>query len=210
MKQEIKCRNIDYDIFGNDNRWEELPSVIKKFHKADSSGISEYNTNLKTCFNEYNIYFKFTCKDNKILSEYKNYGEPVYKQEAVEIFLAPETRKRYFEIDISPKNVVYDAFIKNNLQGTQFKDDPNWSCQELRTKVIRKDTLSNNFGDWEAIFSIPFKSLNTKRPIKKESWYANFYRIKRKPQKECSCWQPTNTDPANFHIPEYFGRITFT
>jgi|SRR6056297_2484190 len=210
MNQEIFCPNIKYDIFENDNMWKDIPPAIKRFHKADGSDPADYNTSLKTCFNKENLYFKFICNDNIILSEYKNKGDPVYKQDAVEVFLAPKTKKRYFEIDISPKNVVYDALIKNNLQGDQFEGDPQWTCRGLRTKVIKKESDSTNFGDWEALFSIPFKSLAAKRPEKRESWYANFYRIKRKPQEEFSCWQPTKTDPANFHIPKFFGRIIFT
>ena len=54
-------------------------------------------------------------------------------------------------------------------------------------------------------------ALGREKPRDGETWRANFFRIDRHPQHgdEYSAWQPTMKDPADFHIAECFGTLTF-
>lgn len=208
MPDKIVSRRIDGDAFVNHDIWDNLPFAVNQFQKANGSENSIYKTALKLCWNENEVFIKFFCQDTEILSRFTEYNDPVYEQEAVEVFLAPENRNKYFEIDISPKNVVFDSFIRNNLEGNDFDPDPSWSCDGLRTKVMRENTGGDNFGNWEAIFSIPFSSLRS-HPGECNVWFANFYRINRVPNEEFSCWCPTMASPPNFHVPKHFGELCF-
>lgn len=154
MQNKIVSTRIDGDAFVNNDVWGSLPFAVNQFQRANGARDSIYKTALKLCWNENDLYIKFFCQDTDILSTFSEYNDPVYEQEAVEVFLAQEYRNNYFEIDISPKNAVFDSLIKNNLEGNNFDPDPSWSCDGLRTKVVRENPSSDDFGNWEAIFSI--------------------------------------------------------
>jgi hypothetical protein len=61
---------------------------------------------------------------------------------------------------------------------------------------------------WSVEIALPFASIGGK-PKKDAEWRANFYRIERSGEAEYSAWSPTMKDPADFHVPERFGRLVF-
>jgi hypothetical protein len=76
--------------------------------------------------------------------------------------------------------------------------------------AVRRVTESNGVVTIDTLLRIPFAALGRTMPIPGETWRANFYRIDRSPQgDEYSAWQPTMRQPADFHVPEAFGRLRF-
>lgn len=210
MNTKIYTQRISTNAFADETVWAKTENHIQKFYKANGESVDYYQTKIKTCYNDKSLFIKFLCEDEEILSNFKNYNDPVYNEEAVEVFIAPGNRTRYYEIDLSPRNIVFEALITNDLNGKKFKCYSDWRCNGLRSKILKKSTDFNQstFGNWEAILEIPFKSLTTEQIIPSK-WHINFYRIKRIPEEEYSCWLPTYQEPPNFHIPKYFGEIIF-
>lgn len=128
---------------------------------------------------------------------------PLYTEEVVEVFLDPVgDLQSYFEFEVNPLNAVLDLVIRRNRSG--WVKNFAWKCEGLRTAVHVGD------GFWTAELSIPFRSLVAEVPRAGSEWRVNFCRIDRPHgrARELTAWSPTGR--ALFHVPEQWGRLTFT
>jgi len=148
--------------------------------------------------------------------------DPLYDEEVVEVFLCPtRVLSRYFEIEISPHNVVFDAAIHNpDLDRQTMTTNRNWDCADLLTAVcaeapVHDDAPANRAsqgpgGTWTVEIAIPFSSLPPGTPPEPGSeWCVNFYRIDRGERDVYQAWSPTLRKPADYHVPRRFGVLRF-
>lgn len=173
---------------------------------ADGTAYSRWSTMVQVVWDATHLYVAFTCADDVITAGHTDRNAPLYEQEVVEVFLAPITLTSYYEINLSPRNILFDSKIQ--FSGSRHVGDPSWECAELGSAVKWQSTAMQ--GDWKGFLAIPWRSLEVLTPRRGDRWAANFYRIKRQEGDEFSCWSPTVTDPANFHVPSRFGELLFT
>ena len=70
------------------------------------------------------LYVAFECEDPDVWGTFRKRDEPLYTQEAVEIFLDADADGRtYDEIEVSPHNVVFDAYFPARRQGMDLSWD---------------------------------------------------------------------------------------
>lgn len=186
--------------------WEDVPT-LPPFTLADGSGPAKQQTIARVCYDSHALYVRFDCDDYEIWGTYTQRDDPIYDEEVVEIFLAPGGADpvRYFEFEISPNGVLFDARIYNpTSQRTELEVDEGWNCPGIRWQVARHDAANH----WWAVLVFPWKALAPPGDLP-AIWRANFYRIERPRDAvpEFSCWSPTMTEPADFHKPAYFGTL---
>ncbi len=201
-------RAPDDFALSNQNAWDTL-AAITPFWLADGSAPALQQTRVRVGFDERALYVRFDCDDRDIWGAYTLRDEPIYDEEAVEIFIAPGDAApiQYFEFQISPNGVLFDATIYNPASTrADLKMDASWQCPEIQW-LARRDDARNV---WWGAFAIPWASVTVdgKAP---SVCRANFYRIERPrdAETEYSCWSPTLTDPADFHKPKRFGFLEF-
>jgi hypothetical protein len=175
--------------------------------RVDGSGPAEQQTSVRVCADAAALYIRFDCDDRDIWATYTRRDDPIYDEEVVELFLSagPDTPTHYYEFEISPAGVLFDARIENSTgRRIDILVDTSWDCDSIRWQTGR----SNAARQWWAVLVIPWASLTDGREVP-SIWRANFYRIERPhgADPEFSCWSPTMTDPADFHKPEYFGSL---
>lgn len=180
---------------------------LSPFTLADGSGPAVHQTLTRVCWNEEALHVRFDCADRDAWGTYRRRDDPLYEEEAVEVFLAPgeEDPARYFEFEVSPKGVVFDARVHNpTSRRADMEVDPSWDCPGLRW-ASGPGTLRQ---DWWAVLSIPWRGIAPSGDLPR-LWRANFYRIERPRggEPELSCWSPTLTRPADFHKPVRFGIL---
>ncbi|WP_448544731.1 carbohydrate-binding family 9-like protein [Roseiflexus sp.] len=192
---------------GNDPfawEWMALPAITP-FILADGSGPAIQQTVVRPGYDADALYVRFDCDDRDIWGTYRERDDPIYDEEAVELFISPgkETPIDYFEFEISPNGVFFDARISNpDERRATLRIDTAWNA-DARWWVRREDAA----GRWTAILALPWRCL-TSEPLP-SLWRANFFRIER-PRNgapEFSCWSPTFTSPADFHKPSCFGYL---
>ena len=168
-------------------------------------------------YDEQCLYLAFQITDDDIWGNYREEGDPIYDEEVVEVFLDPSGEGlRYFEIEVSPHNVVLDGV--NTWPEGKLRFDPEWACAGLVTRVVVDGTLDDpEIADqgWSVTMAIPFASLGLNTPGPGDVWRANFYRIDRSRRgdgDEFQAWMPTQQpgEPADFNVPARFGRIEFS
>jgi len=148
----------------------------------------------------------FRGEDDGVHATFLQHDDPLFKEDVVEVFLAPEEITRYFELEVNPLGTTFDAIIDSpdGVRATM-KTDLAWTCDGLFAAIRRDNEVV------DTVIRIPFSSLGRKAPVDGETWRANFYRIDRSETREAefSAWQPAMKRPADFHVPAAFGEIRF-
>ncbi len=208
-----RCKKLEAGPKESD--WKRLKGVKLKTYNNKTK--PRFSTTVKACWTEENLHLRFECEDKDIWGTYKNHDDPIYMEEAVEAFICADgDLTRYYELNVSPLGVVFDAWIVNKSgYGGGEGSDFGWNCAGLGTAVTVIGTIDNREDEdkeWTVLMSIPFSSLDKtggKIPKKGEEWRVNFFRIDRTPTSEYYCLSPTLREPVAFHIPSKFGRLIF-
>lgn len=143
----------------------------------------------------------FLGQDDGVAATFLRHDEPLWQEDVVELFLAPERPSRYFEIEVNPLGTTFDAVIESpDLDRATMAADLAWTCEGL-TAFVRTTPTS-----LDVVVRIPFAALGAKP---EGEWRGNFYRIDRGGAGEYSAWQPTMRTPPDFHVPHAFGGLRF-
>lgn len=188
--------------------WEGLPE-IKPFLFADGSGPAEQQTIARVCCDASFLYIRYDCFDRDIWGTYTERDQPIYNEEVCEVFIAEGTDApaRYFEIQVSPNGVLFDARVYNPTSTrADLRVDETWNCPGIRWMAERNDSANH----WWAGLALPRTAITPEEGLAPLPFYrANLYRIERPRdgETEYSCWSPTLTEPADFHKPKRFGFL---
>jgi hypothetical protein len=187
--------------------WGSIGEVFQLVRNSDGARPDQA-TEVRACHDPTALYLRFDCADRDAWGTHTERNAPLYEEEVVEVFLAPGTSAptRYFELEISPRGVLFAAAIHNPTgKRADLTADLRWECPGLRWAAGMKGVGQ----DWWAALAIPWTTL---APLPEPLWRANFYRIERPRDgaAEFTAWSPTWTTPADFHRPEYFGVLEGT
>jgi hypothetical protein len=153
--------------------------------------------------------------DSDAWGSFTNHDDPIYREEVVEVFLDPAGRRRtYIELEVSPLNVVFDAYILNDPRCPPVQGLREWRCRGLRTAVhVERETTpkARVCKFWNCEMAIPFRQMHDAPnlpPQPGDRWRMNLYRVDRAPRvDEFSAWSPT--EDVSFHRPDKFGELLF-
>jgi alpha-galactosidase len=167
-------------------------------------------TQAASLWNDERIHFRFDCWfetlniDEDLARDRSVRG--LWENDVVEIFLKPEARDDYFEIEISPLGQWLDAHIRMPRIDVNF----HWSSGlGLDVSIDREERI------WRLFVSLPVESFagpagGMRPPVVGEVWRANFCRIAGDdPEREYLAWRPTFTPRPDFHVPASFGNLFF-
>jgi hypothetical protein len=186
--------------------WDEIPS-LDPFTLYDNSAPASHKTRTRVCCNQQALYIRYDCTDHDIWGTYTQRDEPIYDEEVVEIFIGHgvDNPVNYYELQISPNGVLFDAKITNPTSTrADLVVDTTWDGAGIQWLAKRNDAENH----WMAVLVIPWEDIAPEGTLPKV-WRANFYRIERPrdAQPEYSCWSPTMVEPADFHKPARFGIL---
>lgn len=197
----------------DDPAWKTAPGV--EMVLATSGEAVTKRTTAKMCWDDECLYIAFDCADTDIFATMTERDDWIWREEVVEAFICPTCDlTTYFEINLSPRNVLFDALIVNAGDGPGEGTDFGWTCEGIRTAVSVDGTIddrSDKDRGWSAEYAIPFAGMKRDTPRPGERWRLNLYRIDLEPEpKEFQAWSPTLTPKPAFHIPDRFGTLFFT
>jgi carbonic anhydrase/acetyltransferase-like protein (isoleucine patch superfamily)/bifunctional DNA-binding transcriptional regulator/antitoxin component of YhaV-PrlF toxin-antitoxin module len=218
MLPRYECRRaagpIVVDGSLDDPGWAGIPAMSNLVH-SNGAGPPAQDTEVKACWDDTCLYLSYACKDTDIWGNFERRDDPLYDEEVVEFFLCPTGElQHYFEFEISPLNVLFDAKVFNpDADRRTLLVDRTWDASGMRTAVRVSgkvnERASRDIG-WIAEVALPFADLGLKGPPAPGTvWRANFYRIERGAATEFTAWSPTYRDPADFHVPACFGELVF-
>jgi hypothetical protein len=182
-----------------------------RLRRATDAGVPRLATTIALWYDDEALSILFSAADDRVEASHLAHDAPVYEEDAVEAFLAPDTLSRYYELEVSPRGTIFDAAIDSpdGVRDTM-KTDLDWTCEGVFA-AVRKVTQSDGAMTLDTIVRVPFAAFGRGTPQPGEEWRANFFRIDRHPEHgdEFSAWQPTRKTPADFHVTAAFGTIRF-
>lgn len=182
-----------------------------RLRRAQDGSVPRLATTVAAWHDAAYLTLLFSAADDHIRASYHQHDDPLYEQDVVEVFLAPDGLTRYYEIEVSPNGTIFDAAVDSpdGVRATMHVDR-GWTCAGL-VVAVRKVTESGGAMSIDSLVRIPFASVGRSAPAEGETWRGNFFRIDRHPDHgdEFSAWQPTLKTPADFHIAAAFGALRF-
>ena len=182
-----------------------------RLRRATDAAAPRLATSVAAWYDDRYLSLLYSAADDHIRATYHSHDDPLYEQDVVEVFLAPDGLVRYFEIEVSPHGIIFDATI-DSPNGTRdgLRADRGWTCEGLFV-ALRTVTESDGAMSVDTVLRIPFAAIGRPTPAQGETWRGNFFRIDRHPEHgdEFSAWQPTLKTPPDFHVAAAFGVLRF-
>jgi hypothetical protein len=168
-------------------------------------------TTVAVYYDDEQLTIVFTGLDDRVIARYLTHDDPLYEEDVMEAFLAPQHSGEYFELEVNPIGTTFDARITSpdGVRATM-TTDLGWTCERLFA-AVRSVRAGAGPATMEIVLRFPFASLGRPVPAEGEEWRANFFRIDRSTDEgdEFSAWQPTMKSPADFHVAAAFGTLRF-
>ncbi|MEE2902458.1 MAG: carbohydrate-binding family 9-like protein [Myxococcota bacterium] len=199
----------------NEEDWKKAPVLTF----SDSLGrqvLHKYGTKLRLLYDANNLYVSFEAEDHDVSCVYQKRDDPIYNHEAVELFIMPHAQAPnigpYFELQASPKGVIFDAAFTGRRQGM----DVSYNAEQRVGTTVQGTLNQGNDKDVGYIseWIVPFAKMKwAKHPPKPgDEWRMNAFRIEKyrengKLKGEYTAWSPPNV--GDFHNVFRFGRMKF-
>lgn len=176
--------------------------------RAETGAPPVWPTRVRLEWSSGALVVRFECADPDPWGTLLRRDDPLWTEEAVEIFLAPggAPPRRYFEFEISPRGTLFDALVRSPRgDRREMTVDAGWDCAGAEWSA------SPCPGGWTAQLRLPLAPL-CDGGAPPAHWRVNLYRIERprpgaEGAAEFSAWSPTLATPADFHRPARFGRL---
>lgn len=177
-------------------------------------GPAPYETRFRALWSAGGLHLRFDADDDDPWHTMTGRDDPIWEEEAVEIFLDPEGDGRYVEVELSPANVVCD--LRRTAPGAPAADpipvpsgvmDRGFEVEGLRTAAIRTPD------GWTGTLFLPWRGLGLAgAPPAGTAMPFNVFRIERPggpdaPEERAvfAAWSPTGS--PSFHVPEAFRPL---
>jgi len=161
----------------------------------------------------------FRVEDRHVLSVHTRFGDPVYRDSCVEIFLQPKPERGYLNFEMNAGGALRASHITDHRRTADgFAAFTNLTEEDGRRVGVRsslpsvvRPEVTDPLG-WELAFFVP-KSLLEKYvgpigPMSGEVWQANLYKCgDGTSHPHWASWSPV--DVLNFHLPHCFGTLRF-
>jgi hypothetical protein len=203
----------------NEMAWALADSTSSFVILAENPASPTTITWSKVLWDDENMYIAFYCEDANIKSTYNHRDDPLYLEDAVEVYIDPDgDGLNYLEIELNPLNTIFDLWLDKPWdQGGQ--GTSGWNMPGISTAVKVIGTLNNETGidtAWTCEMAMPFAEMSFVAesmdypPDIDDQWRFNLYRFDRfipaNPDFEATGWSQTG---GGQHVPDKFGKIVF-
>lgn len=182
----------------------ENKDMLKQYPLVPNSEKSDYDIGgtVSVYYTDTEVVFSFECPyDHPLKLPYSAYNDPVWRGEAVEIFIAPYADcTHYFEFDTAPNNSCYNAQVLN-------VGDPTVYVRSIdNCPVVYNSNICNEYYTTEIRIPFAFLLKSGESPLN-IPWLFNAYRISHGKDVKMFALSPTNQ--ASFHVPSKFSFLKF-
>ncbi|WP_307548539.1 carbohydrate-binding family 9-like protein [Paenibacillus sp. V4I5] len=229
-----ECRYIDAE--NGIRKWEDIEVEAPYLREVVTGEKPRLKTRFRACWTTDALHIRFECEDDHVVATMERRDDPIYLEDVVEVFIDKSgTGAVYYEFEVSPRNVVFDALIHYN--GGDKEIDVAWDAKGMHTEVL------DGADGWKTYdLRIPFADLDRDRERGQErgqeqeleqeqelkhereqeqehggnrtpqhgaEWRWNLYRIDDDIEGNRHYWAWSPTGKVDFHMPHRFGTLVF-
>jgi hypothetical protein len=205
------------DGLGMDEAWAKA-AMSSEFPAAEGSPEPVGRTTAKLTWDSERLYVLVQVSDTDIYSPYHRHDEPLWKADAVELFIdADGSRRGYVELQVNPNNATFDSWFATTRAQP---GDTTWDSG-IETAVNVRGT-SDRAGDsdagWSAEIAIPWAAVRGKDsamqvripPRVGDRWRMNVVRVDARSGRKdiaASSWNPISY--RDFHALDRMLTVVF-
>jgi hypothetical protein len=161
----------------------------------------------------------FHVQDRYVRSVHTRFGEPVYRDSCVEVFVQPKPDEGYLNFEMNAGGTLLASHITDHRRTSDgFAAFTRLTEEDGRLVGVRSslppvvDPEVGDALDWELAFVIPIvlleKYVGPIGFLGGQSWRANLYKCADdSSHPHWASWSPV--DSLNFHLPACFGTLVF-
>jgi hypothetical protein len=161
-------------------------------------------------YTEDSILLKYFVTEKYVKADYYQINDPVYKDSCVEFFIAFGDDENYYNLEFNRIGTALIAYGSG-------KNDREMLNESIISKIKSQHTITASANDdgntaWDLTLSIPFALFihNTISSLAGMQCKANFFKCGDDlPAPHFLSWNAIDYPQPNFHLPRFFGRITF-
>lgn len=204
-------------------QWHNIP-VMEIKNRMGKKPVFTPGVQARMMYDDQNLYVIFRVNDKYVKSVVTDINGAVYEEPAVEFFFSPDKTQpnRYFNLEVNcigTPLMHYNDFEKVSDGKTIKTSSP------LDVNDIDKIEIAHSLPApadpeiagpivWTLEYRIPVEMLKKysvlEGPAPGVEWKANFYNIAEQGSNiHFLTWSPVNNPVPNFHLPPFFGVITF-
>jgi hypothetical protein len=198
---------IDGDL--RDVAWQDATPV--KLTRSLDGGPVTRATTARLLYDDHFLYVAFDCEDDDVWGTFRQNDDPIYTQEAVEIFLDSNADgATYHELEVSPHNVLFDAYFPARRTGM----DLSWKSDAVSAVKVRGSLDDDRDHDdgLSVELKIPFdhlKDLPVGSPKAGARWRFNLYRLEQIGRKNTEGQAYSPPLIGDFHNLPRFAWLVF-
>ena len=155
------------------------------------------------------FYVAFEIGDPWLVSHGEHLDDHLWEEDCAEIMVDPDgDGLAYTEMQVSPRNVVFDTRYDSRRQPQPF-GHVDWSSH-LEARVVTHGEVNDDEGDdgYVVELRIPWSAFDVPAPHPRDTWRVALYALDtRESGPWASGWSPPLE--GDFHVPARFGRVTF-
>ncbi len=158
----------------DDEAWKNAPWTNDFVRSLDALGTRQ-RTRARLLHDDTTLFVGFEVEDDFVVTPFHQNDEPLYTSEVCEIFLQPGgTGRPYFEIELSPNDLLFDASFTGRRQGM----DIAWDSGARHAVNMGPSAGARIDRGWTGELAIPFARLGVARSLEHgETWRFNLYRL---------------------------------
>ena len=207
---------IPIDANWDKPQWEKTKTVALNYYMGK---IPKYQSVIeaKMRYDTDNIYVIFKVTDNYIRCKVKDINGPVWEDNAVEFFFAPDTLYplKYFNLEINCAGVPllnYNALANIDIRTIDTADIKKIKIAHSFMPVSEDEIVGPT--TWTLEYMLPLAMLkkyaNVTMPAKDVTWKMNLYKIAHKSSNpHYMSWSFVDVADIDMHTPQYFGNLIF-
>ncbi len=156
------------------------------------------------------LYVAVRAQDDDVWSDYTARDEPLWKQEAIELFLFGDASRRgYLELQVSPRGVQFDARFAQYRKGDEAWNGRWQAAVQIDGTVDRRDDRDRGL---TAEFAVPFAEICEHTashcpPQAGDRMRANVFRLDRPRRANPIALSLAPTRVTDFHAPEHSAIV---
>jgi hypothetical protein len=156
------------------------------------------------------IYLKYWVQEMHVQAVYKNINDPVYKDSCVEVFLSFNGDSNYYNLEFNCIGVALGGYG----QGKHYRQG---IAEEVLSQIktlsnIKPQHAVSKLHQWELTLYLPFSIFihHKLTDLNGQVGRANFFKCGDDlPEPHFLTWTPLEYPYPEFHLPEFFGSISF-
>jgi len=207
---------ITVDGKGDEPAWQQAPST-DAFIGAQGGAVVPGEAKARFLWDDQNLYVLIGVTDSDVASSYTKHDEPIWKEDAVELFVdADKSGAGYVELQVSPRNVTFDSWFQG---GRTAGGDEKWDSGMV-TAVSLDGTLDNRDDvdkGWTAEIAIPLAAVKgrdeamavTIPPRPGDTWRLNVVRVDKPKDKGVTASAWAEISIQDFHAIDRLRLVAF-